>query len=196
MLGITNTVSFKGITFSALIDYKHGGDIWSQTIQFLKGRGTSADIDVREIPKVIPGVLADPNTLKPILGSDGKSIVNNIQMTENNLWFGGGGTNTSFAINGTQFMSVFDASVVRLREVSLGYSVPKPLLEKLKIANYIGAISLTITGRNLWFYTPNIPGTSNIDPELSSLGAGNAQGFDFFGLPSVRRYGFNLRVTF
>lgn len=190
-LGITNTISYKGFTLSALMDYKHGGDVYSQTIQFLMGRGTASELDTREIPRVIPGVLGDRTTEKPLLGSDGKAIVNNIQVTENGLWFNGG-----FAVNGPNSFSVVDGSVLRLRELSLGYSMPKPLMEKIGIAKYIGAVSLTLTGRNLWYFAPNIPQSTNFDPELSSLGASNAQGFDFFGLPSVRRYGLNLRVTF
>ncbi len=191
VLGVTNTFSFKGFTLSALLDYKHGGDVYSRTLEFLMGRGTIAENDVRNIPRVIPGVLGDRTTEKPLVGGDGKPVTNQIQINENNVWFNGG-----FAINSPSEGIVFDGSVVRLRELSLGYSVPKNLLDKTFMGKYIGAVSLTLTGRNLWYYAPNVPKTSNFDPEVSSLGASNAQGFDFFGLPSVRRYGFNLRVTF
>ena len=191
LLGLTNTFSYKGFTLSALIDYKHGGDFYSQTIQFLMGRGTIKENDTRDIPRVLPGLLGDRATEKPLLNAEGKTITNNMQVNENNLWFNGG-----LAINAPNYFSIFDGTVIRLREVSLGYSVPKTWLDKNFIGKYIGAISINVTGRNLWFYAPNIPQAANMDPELSSLGASNAQGFDFFGLPSVRRYGFNLRVTF
>lgn len=190
-LGVTNNFSFKGFTLSAVIDYKHRGDIFSRTNEFLLGRGTVKDLDTRDIPRVIPGVLGDRVTEKPLLGGDGQPIVNNIQVNENNLWFNGG-----FAINAPSEMNVYDGTVVRLREVSLGYDVPKAWLEKSFMSKYIGAIHIDFTGRNLWFYAPNFPKYSNFDPEVSSLGASNAQGFDLFGMPSVRRYGFNLRVTF
>lgn len=36
----------------------------------------------------------------------------------------------------------------------------------------------------------------NLDPEVNSLGVGNAQGFELVAIPTTRRFGVNLRVTF
>ena len=190
ILAVTNTFKYKGFTLSGVVDYRHGGDIYSWTNQFLLGRGVTQDTEDREIPKVVAGVLGDANTLKPLLGGDGQPIPNNIQVMENNLWFQAAGG--SLAINAPNEFSVWDASVVRLREVSLAYSLPKSLLAKTPF----GAVNLSVSGRNLWFFAPHMPKHTHFDPEVNTFGNTNAQGIDFFAAPSVRRYGVNLSVTF
>lgn len=190
-LGVTNTFSYKGLMLSAVVDYRHGGQLFSETNQFLLGRGVTKATENREIPKVVPGVLGDPNTLKPLLDGEGKVIPNTYQVMENNLWFqaqGGG----ALAINAPAEFSIFDATVVRLREVSLGYSLPKAWISKTPF----GTIDFSITGRNLWFKAPYFPKSHNFDPEVNSFGAGNTQGIDFFAAPSVRRLGVNLKLSF
>lgn len=189
-LGITNTFSFKGFNLSAVLDYRHGGDVYSWTNQFLLGRGVTKDTENREIPKVLSGVLGDANTLQPLLGGDGQPIPNNIQVMENNLWFQAAGG--SLAINAPNEFSVWDGTVIRLREVSLGYTIPKTFLAKTPF----GSATLSLSGRNLWFNAPNFPKASNFDPEVNTFGNTNTQGIDFFTAPSVRRYGVNLQVTF
>lgn len=189
-LAVSNTFRFKGFTLSGVIDYRHGGDLYSWTNQFLLGRGVTQDTENREIPKVVAGVLGDANTLKPLLDGDGKPIPNNIQVMENNLWFQSAGG--SLAVNAPNEFSVWDATVVRLREITLGYSLPKGLLAKTPF----GSANITLSGRNLWFFAPNFPKHSNFDPEVNTFGNSNTQGIDLFAAPSVRRYGVNLSVTF
>jgi TonB-linked SusC/RagA family outer membrane protein len=190
ILAVTNTLKFKGFTLSGVVDYRHGGDLYSWTNQFLLGRGVTQDTENREIPKVVAGVLGDANTLLPLLGGDGQPIPNNIQVMENNLWFQAAGG--SLAINAPNEFSVWDASVVRLREITLGYSLPKTLLSKTPF----GSVNVTLSGRNLWFFAPHFPKHTNFDPEVNTFGNTNTQGIDFFSAPSVRRYGVNLSVTF
>ncbi|MDT4875546.1 TonB-linked outer membrane protein, SusC/RagA family [compost metagenome] len=90
-------------------------------------------------------------------------------------------------------MSFFNASVYRLREISLGYDLPRALMKKL---NFAERINLSFSGRNLWFRAPGTPKYINYDPEVSSFGTSSAQGFDITGAPSAKRYGFNINVTF
>ncbi|WP_266365616.1 SusC/RagA family TonB-linked outer membrane protein [Tellurirhabdus rosea] len=189
-LGLTNTFSYKGLSLSAVIDYRHGGDLYSWTNQFLLGRGVTKDTENREIPRVLAGVLGDANTLKPLLDGEGKPIPNTIQVLENNVYFQAAGG--SLAINAPNEFSVWDATVIRLREISLGYTLPKAWLTKLPF----GSVNLSLTGRNLWFNAPNFPKAANFDPEVNTFGNTNTQGIDFFTAPSVRRLGVNLRMTF
>jgi len=191
ILGFTNTFSYKGITLSALMEWRQGGQLYSQTTAFLLGRGTTRDTEDRDVPKVVPGVLGNPNTLQPITDASGNAIVNTYQVMDNNLWFqaqGGG----AFAINAPTEFSVFDATTFRLRELTLGYDLPKSLLAKTGL----GSVNISVSGRNLWYIAPYFPKYSNFDPEVSSLGAGNAQGFDINASPTTKRYGVNLRLTF
>jgi len=190
ILGWTNTLSWKGVTFSALFDWRQGGQMYSQTTAFLMGRGTTLDTEDRDIPRVVPGVLGNPNTLQPLTDGGGNPIPNTIQVLENNLWFQA--SQGSFAINAPTEYSVFDATTFRLREVTLGYDVPKAWLSK----SFITGVNLSLSGRNLWYIAPYFPRHSNFDPEVSSLGASNAQGFDINASPTTRRYGVNVRLTF
>jgi len=189
-LGVTNTISYKGFTLRTLVDYTHGGDIYSVSIQSMLGRGVTRDTEDREKSFIIPGVYGDANTLEPILDKSGNTIANTSQISMNDAFFASSGS--SFGINGADEFSIYDASVVRLREVALSYEFPKNLMAKTPF----GSASISFTGRNLWFFAPNIPKYTNFDPEINSFGASNAQGLEFNSLPSTKRYGLSLKFTF
>lgn len=190
-LDVTNTLSFKGVTLNFLISYKDGGDIYSTTVERLMGRGVAADTENREQSRIIPGFLGDPNTGEPILDESGNKIPNTIQVTTNDLFFAAGGPQ-SFFINGADEASVFDGTVIRLRELSLGYSLPPSILDKTPF----GSVNISFTGRNLWRFAPNIPHSTNFDPEVNGFGASNTQGIEYAAAPQAKRYGVNLRFTF
>jgi TonB-linked SusC/RagA family outer membrane protein len=190
-LGLTNTLSFKGFTLSALVDYKDGGDIYSVTIQSLLGRGVTKDTEDREHTFIIPGVYGD-NEGNVYKDASGNPIPNRTQITSNDLYFYGGGYATTFAMNSVPEYSIFDGTVYRLREISFGYNFPKKWIEKSKL----GTLNLSIVGRNIWYYAPNVPKYTNFDPEINGFGSTNLQGIDLSCAPTARRIGFNLKVTF
>lgn len=185
-LGVTNSFSYKGVFLNALFDMTQGGDLYSVTVSSLLGRGVTADTKKRETSWIIPGVYGDPNTEQPILNG-GKKVVNQTRVTTNDLYFG-----ESFAINSATEWNVYDATVYRLREVSLGYDFPKTLFKKLPI----GSMQISFTGRNLWHLAPNFPKYTNFDPEVNSFGASAIQGIELSAAPTTKRYGVNLSVTF
>ena len=186
-VGLTNTFSWKGISLSAVIDWKQGGDLYSVTNLSLLGRGVTKDTEDREIPVIIEGVYGNPETQEPIRDEEGNKFPNQTMIDVNSLYFG-----NTYAINGLEEFAVWDATVIRLREVTLSYRFPKSLLEKTPF----GGASIGFTGRNLWYNAPNFPEASNFDPEVSTFGSSNAQGFEFTSQPSTRRYGVKLSVTF
>jgi hypothetical protein len=191
-LGITNTLSYKGFFVSALWDMTKGGDMYSVSVYSLLGRGVTMDTRDRETSWVIPGIYGDPETGKPIL-VDGKPVPNQTRLTTNDLYFSPNtGNGATFAINTAAEWSIYDATVYRLREVALGYDLPKSLFEKLPI----GSASITLTGRNLWFIAPNFPKYTNFDPEVNSFGSSTTQGIELSAAPTTRRFGVNLKVTF
>ncbi|QHT66461.1 SusC/RagA family TonB-linked outer membrane protein [Rhodocytophaga rosea] len=187
ILGITNTFRFKNFTLSALFDWKEGGDMYSFTAYELLSRGVTRDTEEREQILVGKGVLGDVNTLQPLLDGDGNKIPNNIGIAVADYYFTGG-----FGPGGADEVNILDATVFRLREVSLGYEIPEGVLKKTPF----GSASVSVSGRNLWYFAPNFPKYLNFDPETSSLGSGNSQGFDFINIPTTRRFGVNLRVSF
>lgn len=186
-MGITNTFNYKGIFLSALFDMTKGGDLYSVTLSSELGRGVTKDTKDRETSWIIPGVYGDPNTNKAILDANKNTIPNQTRLTTNDLYFG-----STFAINSATEWNVYDATVYRLREINIGYEIPKTLYKKLPVS----AMSLSVTGRNLWFLAPNVPRYSNFDPEVNSFGATGVQGIELSAAPTTKRYGINLSVTF
>ncbi|MGI9544248.1 MAG: SusC/RagA family TonB-linked outer membrane protein [Cyclobacteriaceae bacterium] len=203
ILNVNNTFSWKGISLNALFEYRKGGDMFSATYNQIYGRGLvpgtiPSHPDGRRITLVIPGVVGDPGTQTAVLDENGSTIPNGTQLTVNDWFF-----INSFGSAGPAEFSVFDASTVRLREVTLSYDLPVTLLEKTPF----GSASIAFTGRNLWFKALNFPDDLNFDPETNSLGAGNvdglnpfqsgnAQGVDFGIIPTTKRYGVNISLTF
>lgn len=187
---ISSSITYKGFSFGFIIDYQKGGDLYSTTINQILGRGVTKFNEDREGAFIIPGYLADPatNFSTPLLDADGNKIRNTLPITAQDLWFTDG-----FGINAADEFSVFDCTNVRLREISLGYSLPKNLLQQLPF----GSVSIMLTARNLWFYAPNIPKYVNFDPVANTFGAdSNIAGITYDVAPSAKRYGINLRFTF
>ena len=198
-LGLTNTFTFKGFQLSVLVDWTQGGDFYSETINSMLGRGVTRDTEDREKNAVINGVYGNAS---PVIGADGrnhytpllvggKPVQNQTRVTTNDLFFTQG-TGASFATNGAFEYAVFDGTVYRLRELVLSYSLPSNIVKKLNLT----ALSISASGRNLWFLAPNVPKYTNFDPDINSLVSGNAQGVETGGAPSTRRIGLNLNITF
>ncbi|MFM9837425.1 MAG: SusC/RagA family TonB-linked outer membrane protein [Cyclobacteriaceae bacterium] len=184
--GITNTINYKGIGLSFLLDVRKGGDIISRNIRDIRFRGVGVETEDRDRTYVIDGVLRDPvnnpdGTARALVGGDGNPVKNTIALNAQQYWT---------SIYNTQGEAiVFDASWIRLREVSISYKLPKKFLTKTPF----GSASLVLTGRNLWLYAPNYP---HLDPEVNSQGVSNSQGFEYNNLPQTRSYGALLRLTF
>ena len=186
-LGLVNSFNYKGFGLRFVLDWSQGGDLWSNTVLSLLGRGVTQDTEDREIMRVIPGVYGDPNTGLPILDEAGNTIQNQTMVEVNTLYFG-----ETFAINGANEWTVFNATYLKLREVALSYTLPTRLLADMPIK---GAI-IAVTGRNLWFYAPGLPEHTNYDPEVNQFGSSNKQGIEWSTTPTVRRWGVNLKLTF
>ena len=173
--GLTNNFAYRGASLSFVLDTRQGGDILSFTNGSYRANGALVETaHDRELPRVIPGVIE----IKDKDGNVTGYRPNNIQVDAQAYW-------QSFGQQSD--LNVYDATVYRLREVSLGYSVPKAMLTKLPF----GAINFSFSGRNLFYYAPN----ANFDPELNTQGAGNIRGLDLQGPPNARTYGANIRFT-
>jgi hypothetical protein len=142
----------------------------------------------REALRVVPGVLGSPQTYQPILDDNNEKIQNTIPITAFDSHFGDG-----WGAYGQDEVNIYDGTVIRLREISLGYTIPKSVLAKTPF----GSASVSVTGRNLWFNAPNMLEGLNLDPEvLGETSASNVQGFEYGATPTTRRYGFNIVLTF
>ncbi|MDD6052699.1 MAG: SusC/RagA family TonB-linked outer membrane protein [Bacteroidales bacterium] len=85
--------------------------------------------------------------------------------------------------------NVFDASYIKLREVSVGYSIPKKYLTKLPLSD----VRVSLVGRNLAILYQKTP--KGIDPE-AAVSSGNAQGIEYGGMPPVSTVGFDVKLSF
>jgi len=180
---LINGLSYKGIQLSVQLEYTQGGDIFSLTASNLLRRGVTRDTEEREGSYIIPGVLGDPGTGEPILDEDGNTIKNNIQLGANDLYF----LNT-IDINENL---VFDASLIRLREVNLSYTLPEKIMNRTPLES----ATFSFNVQNLWYKAVNFPEYMNFDPEVSSANA-NGRGFDTQSDPSMKKFGAAIRVTF
>ena len=172
LLNVGNSMSYRNFSFNFLMNYTHGGDIYSRTVATLLGRGLTTDVLDRLSSYILPGVNAAGDQ-------------NNIQINNSDYYF----DNVLF---GPDELGVYDASVIRLQEISLGYSMPSKWLDKTPF----GSLSFTVSGFNLWYEAINIPEGTNFDPNVAGVGIGNGRGFDYLNGPSSRRYGLSVKATF
>lgn len=187
-VGFNNTFSYKGLSIGALFDWRQGGEIFTSTGSSLLLRGQLAFQEDREALRVVKGVLGDPTTYKPILDESGNTIPNTTGITPFESHFTRG-----FGAYGASETNIYDATVYRLREVSIGYELPSSILKSTPF----GKLRISVSGRNLWFKAPNMLKDLNMDPEvLPFTAASNLQGIELGATPSTRRIGVNLNITF
>ena len=173
IMNIINSLSYKNWNLGFQLSHTKGGDIVSNTIGTLLGRGLIPETLDRENTYILPGV------------SQSTGEVNNKQINNSTYYF----NNILF---GPTELKVYDASVVRLQELSLGYTFPAKALERTPF----GSLTITAQGFNLWYDAYNTPDGANFDPNIQGAGVGNSQGFDFINGPSSRRYGVSIKATF
>lgn len=171
---LINSVSWKGFTLSAQMDYRHGGAIYSATAGTLLGRGVVEDTDFdRDNTYILPGVKQDGQP-------------NDIQITASDVGF------NVLYFGGMDEFRVWDGSTIRLREASLSYNIPAKVLQK----TFFKGATLILNGSNLWFKALYFPPSINFDTDVLSLGVGNGFGFDYLTGPSSRRLGGTIKLTF
>jgi len=187
-LGLRNTISFKGVSLSALLDIREGGDVWYGTGRRLKTYGREKVTEDRERNFVVDGVLAETDGNGNIVYNEtgdplGTNTENNIEIPADSYWHNYKGD------GGAVENSVLDGSWVRLRELSLSYRFNFDS-ESMPLGRYV---EINLSGRNLWLDT-DYPG---VDPETSLTGAGsNIGGFDYFNNPGSKSYSLGVRVGF
>ena len=174
VMNFINTMSYKGLNFGVQFSHVAGGDIYSTTVGSLLGRGLTTDTEDRLGTYILEGTNQDTG------------LPNTVQINNSDFYFSNG-----FASPADE-LQVYDASVVRLQEVSLAYTISSKLLEKTPF----GSVSVKFSGFNLWYNAYNTPEGIHFDPNTTGLGAGNGAGFDFLTGPSSRRYGLSVNASF
>jgi len=177
--GLTIKVTYKGFRLAAVADGRFGAVIFNSLGSRLDFTGVSAySASSGRQPFIIPGSV--------IQTGPGKYTPNtNVSTQDGNLQFWANVWNTA----GSNYVN--SADFWKLREVSLSYSFPKSLVQRLKV---VSAITASAFGRNLltWKAKDNVWS----DPEFSNT-IGNGIGTtDINQLPPTKIIGFSLNVVF
>lgn len=193
---ITNTFTYKGISFSFMWDIKKGGMMYNGTRFAMNYFGTSESTAKREVYYTPEGSIDFDQTpaenvvvfdgVYGHLDADGNPVSDGVKNTTpivlDQDWYQGMGSNFG---GGPSSAAMEHTDWVRLRDITLSYTLPI----KNKI---VKNAQVYFTGKNLYLWTPYV----GIDPETSLQGASNAQGMDYFNNPGTKSYMFGLKVTF
>ena len=161
--GWHNTFTWKNLSLYVLLDGKIGGKVVSMTEAELDAYGLSQRT-------------ADARNNNP----EGLTGINNGRMI-NVPW------QNYYTTIGTSMTEdyVYDATNIRVREISLGYTF-RDLFGPSK------SLSVSVIARNLGFIYKNSP----VDPDISVTAANALSGIDIYSLPTTRSFGINLKATF
>ncbi len=188
--GIQDVFSYKNISLSFLVDIQKGGSIFSLDQSYGLSTGIYPET-------VFTNDLGNP-VRNPVIGSattgydpsSGGVILKGVfeDGTPNNVRVQGNDYRLFGYYENPNSAFIYDASFVKLREVSLTYNFPKAFMAKI----FIEGASISFVGSNLWIIHKNLPYS---DPEASQS-AGNIQGWQSGVMPAVRNFGFSLKVQF
>lgn len=178
LLGWTNTFSYKNFTLSFLIDGRFGGDIFSGTNRILQAYGV-ADVTA-------PGGNREDFVVDGVI-SDGKGgyVPSTIAVSQEDYWR----AVSSSGNLGIGEANLYDATNIRLRNVSLNYSIPKSALKNTPFQQ----VKLGVSCNNVWMIKSYLNG---IDPESVFATSTNATGFENLAAPTSRTYLFNVTLGF
>ncbi|MBT1689823.1 SusC/RagA family TonB-linked outer membrane protein [Dawidia soli] len=204
--GIINTISYKGFQLKAAFDIRVGGDIFSMTNMTMHMNGSHANTEAgreswNEYQQERRAAQLEAEANGEVAEVDNPD--NAYYVPRNNRGYIGEGVNqegtpNTIPISPAAYWQsignnipepfIYDASYVKLRDLTFTYTLPSSLLKGTPFRS----VSLSAIGRNLWIIHKNTP---NIDPE-STYNISNGQGLEYGSLPTRRRYGFNLVVKF
>ena len=165
IMGWNHTFSYKGFSLYFLLDWRYGGKILSQT---------HAEMDLYGVSQVT--ALARDRGYVTLEGQQ----IDNVKGFYKNIVGGRAGVTEYY---------MYDATNLRLREVSLNYTFPKKWMQKTKV---LKDLQLAFVARNLCFLYKKAP----FDPDLVLSTGNDNQGIEVFGMPTTRSLGFTVKCEF
>ena len=165
IMGWNHTFSYKGFSLYFLLDWRYGGKMLSQT---------QAEMDLYGVSQVT--ALARDRGYVTLEGQQ----IDNVKGFYKNIVGGRAGVTEYY---------MYDATNLRLREVSLNYTFPKKWMQKTKV---LKDLQLAFVARNLCFLYKKAP----FDPDLVLSTGNDNQGIEVFGMPTTRSLGFTVKCEF
>ena len=179
--GVINTMSYKGITLMASIDFQKGGKFFSLTEQWGGYSGlTEETAAINDKGNNIRDAVSEGGGVH-VTGVDESGAPVDMYVEALAYW-------GQFYGNRLAEPFIHDASYIKLRDVSLSYDLSN--LSFIK-NSFIKGVTIGVVGRNLWLISVSDDNKHRWDPsELSQTYGENGQ------LPGTRSYGVNVRLTF
>ncbi len=171
ILGGSSTFSYKDLSLSAVFEWKNGGHMYSGSNGLLDSYGMSARTEDRESTFIYQGFKADGSPNDIVRGGAGDPQAYQTLFSD--------------VLGGIDEYYIHGNSFVKLREISLKYSIPKKIIPKVNV-------SVSTFARNILLWTE----LDNFDPESSQGNNNIAGGFERFTLPQATSYGFGIDVKF
>ncbi|HEY9260949.1 TonB-dependent receptor [Chitinophaga sp.] len=175
--GLSNTFSYKGIDLSVLINWSYGNDVYNanllnNSLTYLSYQNTLGYFADRWMTIDAKGQkVTDPVALAAL--NNGKTIPS---------WNGAGTATRLYD------QMIEDGSFLRINNVSLGYTLPKKWLSRVKVSN----VRVYVTGNNLYVFTKY----RGYDPEVSTSNSSRlTPGVDFGGYPRTRSFVAGLNIS-
>lgn len=164
-MGWSHTLTYKNLSLYFLVDCRYGGDILSQT---------QADMDMYGVSKATADarddgyVLLEGHRIEDVKGFYKRVVGGRAGVTE---------------------YYMYDATNIRLRELSLSYQLPAAWMRKAKVFK---DVQFSFVGRNLFFFYKKAP----FDPDLVLSTGNDNQGIEVYGMPTTRSLGFSIKCDF
>jgi hypothetical protein len=175
--GWGNELNYKNLSFSFLWDWRQGGVFLSRTFSL----GSTSGILASTLPGREGGIIGEGVTNTGTAASP--KYEPNTRSISAADYYG------QYYNRANEATSIFDASYVKLRQVSLSYTLPRKWSQKIRATSIRTGIILN----NVLLFTEN----PNVDPELNAIqGRRYVNGVEDMSLPSSRSYGINLNVHF
>ncbi|TCD03242.1 SusC/RagA family TonB-linked outer membrane protein [Pedobacter psychroterrae] len=203
--GLSSTLGYKNFSLGAVFDAKFGADLLSLTNlgaaasgsleSTLEGRAEwiKSEEDRQASGQTIDqwtaagkvGGLVPKGVVQTGVASDGSPIyTENTRAVDPSVYWG----RYSDLLNGVASPFIYDGSYIKMRQLTLSYSIPSSLTGKWGVKD----VQVALVARNPFILYRNVP---NVDPD-SNYSNGNGQGIEYGSLPGRRSYGFNLNFRF
>ncbi|MCS4238832.1 TonB-linked SusC/RagA family outer membrane protein [Myroides gitamensis] len=170
ILGGSTSLTWKSWNLSATVEWKNGGKMYSGSNMGMKLYGTAASTGNRDQSFVFNGVREQ---------ADGSYVKNDVAITSETR------ADYENVMSNITESNVYDASFVKLRDVSLGYKFEKIWKDKVDLR-----VSAFARNLLLWSKMPNL------DPEASQGNNNMSGGFEHYSIPQAKSIGFSVNVTF
>lgn len=190
--GWNNSLKYQRFMLNFLVDFKVGGDIYSVDHATATGSGLTLETLKERNGGGLPYTYPDGTKANHGVILEGYNVSDekeNARVVHYLYKYGNMYAGWSH-LNRPRSLSVFENTWAKMREVSLTYDLPDLLASKTKVFQ---GLSLTLTGRNLFYIYSSLP--DQLNPEAIN-GTGNAQGLQWSAFPSFRSLGFTIRARF